>query len=171
MALDATVAGVSANSYLTVAAADALAAERIGPDYEKWIAADVEEQEKALISATESIDAWRDWHAVPYAALQALVFPRVTDLVADAPTLPARIKLATFEQAVYLMANAKMIADSGARRARGLISFSEGDGSGTQAVDPTWGLMAPKAVHHISAVPTLRRSSLTSVPMRSAAVP
>ena len=57
MAIDATIAGASANSYLTVAAADALAASELGRDMKAWTAATTDEKEAALVRATEEVDA------------------------------------------------------------------------------------------------------------------
>lgn len=171
MTIDATVAGATADSYLTVADADALAAARIGPDYDAWIAATDPNKERALVSATEAVDHYRSVPSVPYSTAQALIFPRETDLDADdEPVIVQRVRLATLEQAIYMLVNAELLADSAKRRARGLFSFSDDDGSGSQAVDPTWGLMAPKAVSYLSALGpsgTSGRATIVSVPLTS----
>lgn len=55
MALDATIAGAAANSYLTVAEADARAAN--DPiSGETWQAAALDEKERALVTATDDVD-------------------------------------------------------------------------------------------------------------------
>lgn len=134
MALDATVAGASADSYLTVAAADAYAAADLGPDVDAWAAATVASKESALKLATADIDAEYGLDVARYSITQALVFPRSTDLVANVATLPSGVKRATWEQAKYRYANRKLFADARARRARGLASFSDDDGSGTMSL-------------------------------------
>lgn len=145
MALDATVAGVSANSYLTVAEADTLNGTRLGPAAAAWSVASLADKEKALISATRDVDA-NVRPATPYSALQALAFPRATDLdAADLPILAGGVKLATYEQAVYLLDNATALDEAASRRARGLYQFTDDDVSGSIALDPLLGLLAPRA--------------------------
>lgn len=61
MALDATVGGASANSYVTVAEADAYFADR--PFSETWSGLSAGEKEASLITATRTIEAkiTEDW--------------------------------------------------------------------------------------------------------------
>lgn len=146
MALDATVAGESANSYLTVADADSLNAERLGPQASTWAAAVNADKEKALIQATVDIDA-RVNVGVAYDDDQALRFPRAVDVdEANVAFIPTRIARATYEQAAYLLANSRLLDEAAARRARGMFSFSEEEGpSGSITLDGTIGLLAPRA--------------------------
>ena len=146
MVLDATVGGPAANSYLDVAAADLLNAERRGSFAATWAAADTPTKEKALIQATADIDA--NVSAVPaWDADQLLLFPREIDVDDDdLPYLPARVKLATYEQAIYLVANITLLEDAARRRARGMFSFDEEGGpSGSIVLDGRVGLLAPRA--------------------------
>lgn len=173
MTLDATVAGEDANSYLTVADADALAAADLGRNAALWLDDDTTDavKEAALQRATREIDgnfpATGRW--VRYDADQALLFPRPQD-ASGAPLTPyihANLRLATYKQAAYLVANADLIDDAGARRARGLFSFSDSEGGGSVAIDPTFGLLAPEAQAYLSALRAGGRGTLVSVPIAS----
>jgi hypothetical protein len=147
MALDATVAGASANSYLTVAAADAFAASDLGRNAKDWLAATSEDKEAALIRASEEIDGTVG-RVESYAVLgQALLFPRLIDTELDGttPKLPKTLQKATYLQAAYLIHNANLLDDAAARRARGLVNFSNPDGtSGQVATDASWGTLHPR---------------------------
>lgn len=146
MALDATVAGSDANSYLTVAAADALAASDLGGNAKEWAAATVEDKEAALIRATDEIDA-AVVRTVPYSTTQALLFPRLTDVdsLGGLPELPTRLQKATYLQASFLVKNADLLDQAASRRARGLVNFSNPDGtSGQVATSPGWGTLHPR---------------------------
>lgn len=146
MAIDATVAGASANSYLTVADADVLAASELGRDMRAWASATVEEKEAALIRATDEIDADVGRVAYPATTTQALLFPRRFDVEASAYFIPARLQRATILQAAFLLRNADVLDDAVAFRARGLSNFSNPDGtSGQLADDPGYGRMHPRA--------------------------
>lgn len=145
MALDYTVGGAAATSYLSVAAADELNADRLGPQASTWAAAADGEKEKALIQATADIDG-AVVVGLPYSIDQALRFPRAIDVdVDDAPLIPSRVARATYEQAAYLLANAQLLDDAAARRARGMYTFDEPEVSGTIALDGKLGLLAPRA--------------------------
>lgn len=149
MPLDATVGGVNANSYLTVAEADALNLTRpnygAGSEAARWTAATTTQKEQALISATDDIDA----HirvGLPWDNDQRLRFPRAIDInEADAAFVPWRVKHATYEQAVYLLANQAMLEQAAMRRARQLFSFDEDGLSGSVALNSQTGLLAPQA--------------------------
>lgn len=170
--LDATVAGSAANAYITVAEADVYAEGDLGHDAEAWIAADDEDKAKAIIRATDDIRAYQTAVGTPYATTQALLYPRAIDIVAVVltPYLHANVKRATYEQAKYVLQNADTIDEAGTRRARGLISFSDDDGSGSMvAVDPSFGLFSPRMRSYLAAVPqaTAGRRTITSVPYTS----
>lgn len=138
MALDATVGGAAAESYLSVADADALAADDYGPEREWWLDQGLEEKELALKRATDEIDDWVRSGWARYATAQALAFPRLID-VADypvAPFLPERLRRATYYQAAFLVRNARVLAAADTRRARGLQSASEPNMSYTPASEP-----------------------------------
>lgn len=156
MAIDATVAGATADSYLTVAAADAYAAADLGPDVDAWLAATLANKEAALKLATADIDAEYGRDVIRYSTTQALVFPRSTDVVATVATLPAGVKRATWEQAKYRYANRKLFADARARRARGLASFSDDDGSGTMSLHTDLEGLSMAARRFLAAVTRVR---------------
>lgn len=146
MPLDATVGGASANSYLTVAAADSLAASDIGANAQEWAAAPTDEKEAALIRASDEIDSHVGRVVSPFSATQALLFPRVEDVDAvGVAFLPARLRKAVYLQAAYLLKNATIIDQAAARRARGLVNFANPDGtSGQLATDPGFGHLHPR---------------------------
>jgi hypothetical protein len=147
MALDATVAGPSANSYLSVAAADAFALEDIGLAKAAWIAATDEDKEAALIRATEEIDGLIGETSSKADPAQALLFPRLDDVAYGTSTfiIPGRLEKATYLQAAYLIQNAKLIDDAASRRARGLQNFANSDGTGGQLADsPDFGRLHPR---------------------------
>ena len=147
MALDATVAGPSANSYLTVAAADALALEDLGRTKAEWIAATDEDKEAALIRATEEIDGLIGESTSQADPAQALLFPRLEDVAYGTSTfiIPPLLAKATYLQAKHLIANADLIDDAASRRARGLQNFANNDGTGGQLADnASFGMLHPR---------------------------
>ena len=169
MALDATPGGLVSNSYLTVAGADAIAALLgLGEDSTAWLAADNADKEKALIRATTEIDSYFGSVGVRWSPDQALLFPRIADLdVLDAAYIVYDVELATYWQAVHVLRNADAIDRANARRARGLISFSDDDGSGSVvSVKPEFGLMSAQALAHLRKLRT-GRATLRSVPITS----
>lgn len=170
MTLDATVAGDTANSYLEADEADAFAATD-AVNGEAWLAAEDEAKDRALMAATNDVDLFKRSVATRYSATQALLFPRDVDIdSSDDPIILADIRRATYEQGVYLVRNAKLIADAAARRARALYSFSDDDGSATQALSPTFGLYSPKMIEYLDRVGAVGRATtrtLVSVPMTS----
>jgi len=166
MALDATVGGASANSYLTVEEADALAAADYGPEVSTWLSVGAEAKGQVLMRATREIDGYLRTGWPPYATDQALLFPRAIDVTGSpaAPYLPRTLKLATYEQATYLLRNAAVIDQAAARRARDLQSASEPNVAYTR---PSGGqdapVLAPGAAHYLAGY----RSSATSRGVRS----
>lgn len=146
MALDATVAGSAANSYLTVADADALAAADLGGNAKEWVEATVETKEAALIRATDEIDS-TVVRTVPYSTTQALLFPRLIDVdsIGGSPELPTRLQKATYLQASFLVKNADLLDHAATRRARGLVNFANPDGTSGQLADsPSFGNLHPR---------------------------
>lgn len=106
MVLDATVKGPSANSYLTVAEADALLAQRLYVS--KWTAAVNATKEAALQWATNLLDQGFNWEGSPTTVEQALRWPRGGTFDSDhyyfeQNTLPDLIKRATAELALELV--------------------------------------------------------------------
>jgi hypothetical protein len=148
MAIDATVGGASANSYLTIVAADAFAASDLGTNAKAWLAATTDEKEAALLRATFEIDSNIGRVVNPGSTTQALLFPRAEDLLADGVTwfLPIRLQRAAYLQAAYVLQNATVLDQAASFRARGLSNFSNPDGTGGQlSDDPGFGLLHPRA--------------------------
>lgn len=82
MALDATVGGANADSYLSVAAADLLASADVGRAATTWAAltTTTDLKERALKRATREIDAFlRTSGAARFAATQLRLYPRAVD--------------------------------------------------------------------------------------------
>jgi hypothetical protein len=156
--LDATVAGAASNSYLTVADAHSFADADLGKNAKAWTEATADEQEAALQRATEEIDVYVGRVASPFdvtAPVQKLLFPRSIDVdpVTSLPYIPARVRRATYLQAAFLLVNADMIDEAASRRARGLVNFSNPDGTGGQiATDAEFGTLHPKVVGYLGEV-------------------
>lgn len=157
MALDATVAGATADSYLTVAAADALAAADVGPEATAWLDAGAAEKEQALKRATREIDAEvrSDWVRYSYTVTspyrQRLRFPRSIDYTGTSPKvpfIPDDIINATYEQATYVHKNAAVLDAAAVRRAQGLRSGSEPDVSWTRD-EGGMSALSPAALHYL----------------------
>jgi hypothetical protein len=133
--IDATVSGPAANSYLTVADADARAATDLGRDLAAWYAADEPTKEAALIRATVDLDTFKRSPAESkYAPAQARRFPRSTDVSGGVSFLPVLLLDATWAQAKYRLDNADAFVDARSRRARGYSSFSGDDGGATMSL-------------------------------------
>ena len=98
--IDATLGGVSANSYVTLATADAYF-ETV-PDSSTWTSKTTDQKNRSLISATRWIDALT-FYGDRCAETQALKWPRnnyTVDGIDLACTLiPEGIKVATYELA------------------------------------------------------------------------
>lgn len=168
--LDATVAGATADSYLSVVEADAYAAnDPVTGD--AWLAATLGEKERLLVAATADVDLFKKSVGVRYSSGQALLYPRAIDFLGDpmVPFLHPAVKRATYEQATYLRGNARLIADSASRRAQGLLNAGDGDGSWTAAMSPTYGLYAPKMVERLESIGAAGRAGrfIYSVPIGS----
>lgn len=168
MTLVATVAAADADSYLTLAAAEALALRDIGPERDAWDHAGPEDREAALRRATREIDGYIEGPAprVAYSpGVQALYFPRAIDLDDDGdPVIPSRVQQATYQQAIHILANKDLIAAANAQR-------TTGDGSeGGQAygIDAGAGpLLSRAALHYLAGFARAPRSGAT---LRSVAV-
>ena len=169
MSIVATPASETADSYLTVADADALAAADIGPEATTWLGLDNQDaddlavKEASLKRATREIDAYVATGWPPYDADQALVFPR--DI--DGATVPRKIVLATYQQAVYILENKHALAAMNAHRSNA-GSVDPEDSYGT---DPAAGpsIIAPMAQHYLSGFRVAPRSGKGS-PVRSVRV-
>ena len=113
MALDATVGGASANSFGSLAEADAYFEDR--PQYSDWEALE-EYKEPWLIAATDRL-AQEFYQGRRTDDDQALPFPRVGVVVDGIPfdsnVIPARIKIAQFKLAFLLSSLSDPLSDTG----------------------------------------------------------
>lgn len=152
MTLVATAGAADADAYLSVTDADAMAAEDLSsdPEVEAWLAApDLATKEQALRRATSQVNASVGSGWLPYApvaqAASGLVFPRSIDAVGGSPFIPRNVKLAVFEQAKYLIVNARRLARARARQAQDLSSASEPDVSWSRSDDAGSSEISPAA--------------------------
>ena len=144
MALVATIAGASSNSYLALEYAQAYFAARLRSD--AWDAASDADKEKALLTACRRIEAHRlQVHRRPYGfpydlpnALdrpadplapadpdQALSFPRQRDLDRSGVyAIPDQVKQAQCEEALALLANGAEQERRQSLQAAGVRSFA-----------------------------------------------
>lgn len=102
--IDATVAGASSNSYVTLPFADGYFADTL--EAREWLAASPEDRSRALISATRKIDEEFRYYGSPCDTTtpQALKFPRDSDRDAQgSPEVPDGIEYATCELALHLV--------------------------------------------------------------------
>jgi hypothetical protein len=167
-ALVTTPAG-AADSYLSVAEADALATDDLGPEAAAWGAALIGTKEKALRRATRELDGHLGSRWAPYTWGQALLFPRTTDFAgtvsAPVPYIPIAVKRATYEQAKFVLKNASVIDAEHTRQARGMVSASEPNTSYSRedAVE-----ISPGALKYLAAfVPSASARGMRSVRMGS----
>lgn len=134
--IDATVGGLSSNSYVTLAEANAYAADSFSGD--AFLALSNADREKCLRQATRQIDRNR-FQGVQGTTRQALAFPRAYPYNSDRPTLstaleiPSAVKDAQCEQALYLASNA--LTGGSSRRSKlqseGVTSFRVGSAAET----------------------------------------
>ena len=116
MALDATVGGVSANSYVSQTAASAYLADRL--EASAWATASSQDRDAALIMATTRLDA-ETYQGARVFADQRLQWPRygVTDRDGmsyyDSDIIPETLKMATCELGLSLLNDPTQLEDSG----------------------------------------------------------
>jgi hypothetical protein len=150
MTLVATVADANANSYLLVADADTLAADDLGPEAAGWLAATLADKEGALKRATRELDGYLSTSWAPYASTQALLFPRSVDVTGGVPYIPVKIKRACYQQGIYVLKNAAVLASANTRKARNMASASEPSASYSAGADDGSNVMSPLALHQLS---------------------
>lgn len=112
MALDATLGGASANSYVTVAEADAYFATSFGRT--PWGSASAANKEIVLIESTRLLDLLVSWKGYVKSDTQALRWPRtyvpnidgryLESYISDS-IVPKDVKNAVFELAYSLLSN------------------------------------------------------------------
>lgn len=149
MAIDSTIAGADAESYLGTADADALAAVDFGPEREWWLDAGLADKELALKRATDELDDWLQTGWPRYSTTQALLFPRLIDYSGTPAVafIPPKVGRATYYQAAFLMRNARVLAAADTRRARGAQSVSEPNMSYTQRAEGEPTVLSSRAMH------------------------
>jgi len=146
MPLDTTPGGSAADSYLSVADSLAYANNDLGRYAAAWIAADDATREKALRRATRDIDRWAG-ASEQWALDQKLSYPRPFDVDDTGfPIIVPTLEEATYQQAIYVLANADTMDDAATRRARALTNFSEPNVSGQISDDPRFGRLSPEAL-------------------------
>lgn len=152
MTLVATPASADANSYLTVADADALAGDDIGPEAETWLrTTTAASKEKALKRATREIDAYVRPGYPRYSLTQPLKFPRADiDVLDGDPIIPRELELATYQQAIFILRNATAIAAANSRRAQNLDSATEPNLGYSRGGDDGMNLMSELALPYLA---------------------
>lgn len=112
MALDATIGGAAANSYITLAYANQFFEKLLLPN--AWDSATPDDQERALMTATQWLEEY-DWVGRTATLTQALKWPRfgLTDVLSgsdelilglyDETEMPVPLLNATCELAFYLL--------------------------------------------------------------------
>ena len=120
------------NSYVTLNEANAYFANRI--DAASWEEASADKQEKALITATMTLDTI-EWAGSAISDTQSLAFPRNGiyfdprlgyNVSLDSAVATARIENATFELALHLLNNEGVLDDTGSIRSLGVSSINLG---------------------------------------------
>jgi len=136
MALVSTVGASTSNSYVTRLEADAYFQLGMHPNALKWHDQKFEAKDAYLIQATRMIDACPINGAKSDTGLtsgvpdQALKFPRAQDYDDSTEYIPADIKTATYEQAIWLVSLG--LSDRREQlQAQGVVSASIGDVSET----------------------------------------
>ena len=170
MALVATVGGSTSNSYVTRAEADAYFQLGMHDKSLTWFQLDVEDKDQYLIKATLIIDSQKlrgskyTTTATSGVPDQRLHFPRGQDYDDSTEYIPIDVKLATYEQAIYL-ALAGGDTTRQQLQAQGVTSVSVGDVSESYASDkPTTGIgaLAPMARQILLAGGYIRRGGSIS---------
>lgn len=113
--VDASVGGASANSYLTVADADAIADLRLGTLAWEGATVTTDDKGRALIAATAYLDQL-SWIGAKASTAQALLWPRSDvecgDKVYASNVIPSEVKAGTFDLANALLATPALLTPS-----------------------------------------------------------
>lgn len=130
MAIDATICGRNANSYVTVAEAEAYFANRLYAA--EWHDAQQAQKEAALIMATNVIDRAVRWRGVIATEEQALSLPRKylydrNKRLQPTDAIPVDVKMATYEQALdFLIWDSTRLSEYQKQFYQGIASASVG---------------------------------------------
>lgn len=100
MTVNVEVGGVNANSYVTVAEADAYFDIMFGKDL--WIDADPYDKDGLVVLASKTLDQYMIWFGERATSEQSMEWPRI-----DVPYvgIPQRLKEACFELAFHILTN------------------------------------------------------------------
>ena len=146
MPLVTTPGGPSADSYVSVAEADAYFSARVGST--SWTALSGPDKETALRHATRNLDLlrFRGW---PVTEAQALRFPRWRPDRGEAPvlTIPREVQDACCEEALWVSQHAEAggLSPRQQMQAEGVSSFTVGDLSETFASGGSGAVLCPRA--------------------------
>lgn len=135
----ATVGASDANSYLSVETATEILDARLGSS--AWADAEPDDQARALIMATRTIDSNR-FRGYKVAYDQALEFPRSDQPNTPPDEIPEDVQLACAEQALWCIQNASTggKSDRQALQAQGVAQYTVGNLSETFRSGFTGGL-------------------------------
>jgi len=116
MAIDVTVGGTNANSYASVAEAQAYIDVHFVPAAvaAKWIAASTAQKEACLIRATQLLDRHVKWRGYTYSDTQALSWPRAFafdryDRQIETTVIPGFLKEFQIETALWVLDQAGVL--------------------------------------------------------------
>lgn len=112
MALDATVGGVSANSYVTLDEADLYFEDRVYAS--DWVS--FTDTEQVLITSSQMLDWYINWKGTKTAQTQNLKWPRTGALRPDGTevdddVIPPEVKVATYELALSSLTEDRTLED------------------------------------------------------------
>lgn len=125
MALDATLAGASSNSYITLAEAETFSSQFY--NLTAWSTATSGNQEAALMEACTEIESYR-LRFNPSVSTQALHFPRDVDYDSSGVyIIPTAIKKAQFLLAVNILETRTMEQKAHELKNAGVTNYSLGD--------------------------------------------
>ena len=115
MALDSTVGGVAANSYVSQAAASSYFSGRLGTG--DWTNASSADKDASLMMATARLET-ETYQGSRVFVDQRLAWPRYgtydrDDVLLSSITIPLMIQQATFEYALALLGNPTQLGDTG----------------------------------------------------------
>jgi hypothetical protein len=152
--LDASVGGPLANSYCTIAEADAYWQMRVRED--EWVNRAADTKCRSLLQATRLLDDYVNWAGVPAKYTQPLAWPRwgLTTVAGDfiQPTvLPDQLKWATAELAMILcQVDPQVPIDAvvqGIKRVKAdtvEVEFTGGTSGGVPPATPAQRVMVPR---------------------------
>ena len=114
MALDATLSGASANSYVTRAEATTYFGDRL--DVDEWDDATNTQKDAALVMATLRLEQ-EDYIGSRVDEAQNLKWPRysvyIDNVLQDSDAIPRVVKEATYELALAILKDTTLLSDTG----------------------------------------------------------